>query len=58
MRYNVWLLREDGKPSSAGPSSITAAGIVDAQRVAQQTLEELQAVGALVGWSVSTVTET
>ena len=58
MRYNVWFLRQDGTPSPAGPSSITASGIVDAQRVAQQTLEELQEVGALVGWSVSTVTET
>lgn len=57
MRYNVWLLREDGTPSPAGPSSITASGIVDAQRVAQQTLEELQMAGALVGWSVCTVTE-
>jgi hypothetical protein len=27
MRYNVWLLREDGTPSPAGPSSITADGI-------------------------------
>lgn len=57
MRYNVWLLREDGSPSPAGPSRITAQGLVDAQRVAQQTLEELQAAGALVGWSVNTVTE-
>lgn len=24
MRYNVWLLREDGSPSPAGPSRITA----------------------------------
>ena len=57
MRYNVWLLREDGKPSPAGPSTVTAPNLVNAQRVAQETLEELQAVGALVGWSVSTVTE-
>ena len=57
MRYNVWLLREDGSPSPAGPSKITAHGIVDAQHKAQQTLNELQAAGALVGWSVKTVTE-
>lgn len=57
MRYNVWLLREDGTPSPAGPSQITASGIVDAQRIAERTLEELQEVGALVGWSVRTVTE-
>jgi len=58
MRYNVWLLREDGTPSPVGPSQITASGIVDAQRVAQRTLDELQGVGALLGWSVHTVTET
>jgi len=57
MRYNVWLIREDGTPSPAGPSRISANGIVAAQKLAQQTLEDLQAVGALVGWSVRTVTE-
>jgi hypothetical protein len=57
MLYNVWLLREDGSPSPAGPSRITASGIVDAQRVALATLQELQAAGALTGWSVKTVTE-
>jgi len=36
---------------------VNANGIVAAQKLAQQTLEELQAVGALVGWSVRTVTE-
>lgn len=57
MRYNVWLIREDGTPSPAGPSQVSANGIVAAQKLAQQTLEELQALGALVGWSVRTVTE-
>jgi hypothetical protein len=57
MRYNVWLLREDGTPSPAGPSQISASGIVAAQRLAQQTLDDLQQVGALVGWSIKTVTE-
>jgi len=57
MRYNVWLLREDGSPSPAGPSAIGARGIVDAQRIAADTLAELQAAGALIGWSISTVTE-
>jgi hypothetical protein len=56
MRYNVWLLREDGSPSPV-PSPIFAGGIVAAQRLAQLTLEEVQAEGALVGWSVATVTE-
>lgn len=57
MRYNVWLIREDGTPSPAGPSQVSANGIVAAQKLAQQTLKDLQAVGALVGWSVRTVTE-
>ena len=57
MKYNVWLLREDGSPSPAGPSPVYASGIVDAQRKARQTLEDLQSAGALVGWSVRTVTE-
>jgi hypothetical protein len=58
MKYNVWLLREDGSPSPAGPYPLYASGIVDAQRKAQQTLAEIQAAGALLGWSVKTVTET
>jgi hypothetical protein len=57
MRYHVWFIREDGTPSPAGPSRVRANGIVAAQKLAQQTLEDLQAVGALVGWSVRTVTE-
>lgn len=57
MKYNVWLIREDGTPSPAGPSQVSANGIVAAQKLAQQTLKDLQAVGALVGWSVRTVTE-
>lgn len=57
MKYNVWLLREDGSRSPAGPSTIYAQGLVAAQHLAQQTLEELQAEGALVGWTVHTVTE-
>jgi hypothetical protein len=56
MRYKVWLLREDGTPSPT-PSPITASGIVDAQHAAAATLEELQQVGVLVGWSIHTVTE-
>ena len=57
MRYNVWLLREDGTPSPAGPSVSGANGIAEAQRIAADTLAELQAAGALIGWSVKTVTE-
>jgi hypothetical protein len=57
MRYNVWLNREDGTPSPAGPSLISASGIVDAQRHAAATLDELQQNGVLVGWSIRTVTE-
>ena len=57
MRYNVWLLRDDGTPSPAGPSPVTANGIVHAQHLAAATLAELQEAGALVGWSVHTVTE-
>lgn len=57
MKYHVWLIREDGTPSPAGPSQVNANGIVAAQHLAQRTLEDLQAVGALVGWSVRTVTE-
>jgi hypothetical protein len=56
MRYKVWLLREDGTPSPT-PSPITAGGIAEAQRQAQATLTELQQEGALVGWSIHTVTE-
>jgi hypothetical protein len=56
MRYKVWLLREDGTPSMT-PSPITANGIAAAQRQAQATLEELQREGALIGWSIKTVTE-
>ncbi|MEN9861003.1 MAG: hypothetical protein RLZZ515_1485 [Cyanobacteriota bacterium] len=57
MKYNVWLLREDGTPSPFGPSPIFASGIVDAQKVAASTLAELQAQNALLGWSIKTVTE-
>ena len=58
MKYNVWLTRHDGTLSPFNPSPVTASGLVEAQRKAQQTLEECQASGALVGWNVSTVTET
>ena len=58
MRYHVWLTRQDGTLSPFNPSPLTASGLVEAQRKAQQTLEECQASGALVGWGVSTVTET
>ena len=57
MRYNVWLLREDGSPSPVGPSQITASDLVSAQHLAAGTLEELQAEAVLIGWSVKTVTE-
>jgi hypothetical protein len=57
MKYNVWLLREDKTLSPAGPSPIYASGIVDAQRVAAATLADLQDNGALIGWSIKTVTE-
>jgi hypothetical protein len=57
MRYNVWFICKDGTLSPAGPSQINACGIVAAQQLAQQTLEELQALGALADWSIYTVTE-
>jgi hypothetical protein len=57
MRYATWLIRPDGTPSPAGPSYVTASGIVHAQRKATEILQDLQASGALVGWSISTVTE-
>jgi hypothetical protein len=57
MRYAAWLTRPDGTPSPAGPSYVTASGIVHAQRKAAEILEDLQAKGALVGWSISTITE-
>lgn len=57
MKYNVWLLREDGTPSPAGPSPVYAGGIAEAQRRAVEILQELQAAGALLDWSVHTVTE-
>jgi len=57
MRYAAWLTRPDGTPSPAGPSYVTASGIVHAQRKAAEILQDLQASGALVGWSISTVTE-
>jgi hypothetical protein len=56
MRYHVWLLNEDGRPSM-GPSQITASGLVDAQRIALETLRDLQANGALVNWTIQTVIE-
>jgi hypothetical protein len=58
MKYNVWLDREDGTPSPAGPSPVYASGIVAAQRRAAEVLRECQAAGALIGWSIRTVTET
>ena len=57
MKYNVFFLREDGSPSPHGPSPIDAAGIVDAQRIAQLTLEDLQDSGMMDGWSIYTVIE-
>lgn len=56
MLYKVWLLKEDGRPSM-GPSQITASGLVDAQRIAAETLQDLQANGALLNWTIQTVTE-
>jgi hypothetical protein len=56
MRYNVWLLKEDGRPSM-GPSQITASGLVEAQRLALATLQDLQSDGALIDWTIQTVTE-
>jgi hypothetical protein len=57
MRYAAWLTRPDGTPSPAGPSYVTASGIVHAQRRAAEILEDLQAKGVLIDWSISTVTE-
>jgi len=56
MKYNVWFLTQHGRPSM-GPSQVVASGIVEAQRVAQSTLTELQSAGALTGWTIQTVTE-
>ena len=56
MRYNVWLLTQYGRPSM-GPSQVTASGIAEAQKTAQSTLVELQSLGALIGWTIQTVTE-
>lgn len=57
MRYKVYFFREDGTDSPFGPSKITADTLVDAQRVAAQTLRECQAIGLLTGWSIKTVIE-
>jgi hypothetical protein len=57
MRFNVWLLREDDSPSPLGPSQITSPYLVTAQRLAAETLQELQRDGALVNWSIQTITE-
>lgn len=57
MVYNVWLNTEQGEPSPYGPSKIYAPTLPDAQRKAAATLETLQQEGALLGWSVVTVTE-
>ena len=57
MRFNVWLLREDNSPSPFGPSQITSPCLVTAQRLAAETLQELQRDGALVNWSIHTITE-
>lgn len=57
MIYNVWLSTERGKPSPFGPSKLYAPTLPDAQRKVAATLETLQQNGALVGWSVVTVTE-
>lgn len=57
MKYNVWLLREDGSPSPIGPSGITADGLVNAQQLAAQTLAELQSEGMLTGWTIKTVAD-
>jgi hypothetical protein len=57
MKYNVWLLREDGSPSPIGPSGITANSLVEAQQLAAQTLAELQHESVLVNWTIKTVTE-
>ena len=57
MKYNVFLLREDGSKSPYGPSCIWASGIVDAQKRAAEILADCQQDGALVGWSIHTVVE-
>jgi len=57
MRYHVWLTRPDGTPAPAGPSPVTASGIAEAKRKAAEILQDVQESGALVGWSISTVTE-
>ena len=56
MRYNVWMLKEDGRPSM-GPSQITASGLVEAQKTAAVILRECQDNGALINWTIKTVTE-
>jgi len=57
VKYNVWLLREDGSKSPAGPSVIWAPGLVEAQKRAAEILADCQSNGALLGWSIHTVTE-
>ena len=57
MKFNVFLLREDGSKSPANPSVIWAPDLVTAQKRAAQTLEDCQKDGALLGWSIYTVVE-
>jgi hypothetical protein len=57
MKYHVFFTREDGLPSPHGPSPVYAGGIVEAQRLAQLTLEDLQDSGIMDGWSIYTVVE-
>ena len=56
MKYNVWLLKENGLPSLS-PSVISANGIVHAQNIALSMLRELNEKNCLIGWSIQTVTE-
>ena len=54
MKWDVYLKRDDGT-LSPNCSAVTATTLVDAQRKAQEILEQLQAEGVLRRWEVHTV---
>jgi hypothetical protein len=56
MKWDVYLKREDGT-LSPNCSAVRATTLVEAQRKAQQILEQLQSEGVLRKWKVHTVVE-
>ena len=58
MKYQVFFQTSEGKLSPHGPAPIWATGIVDAQAIAQNTLDDMQSEGKMEGWSIFTVVET